>query len=125
MLFSNFRNLMVHIQCLQTIQDAAGNQKGEIMTRKNTGNVINKKEFQFRDRLIKGIEAEGRFKVSVVKTTEVVRTAKLNHNLSLLNTLLLRRTLTVSMLLTSELKGEEHIRVTLEEIGRASCRERE
>lgn len=108
---------MVHIQCLQTIQDAAGNQKGEIMTRKNTGNVINKKEFQFRDRLIKGIEAEGRFKVSVVKTTEVVRTAQLNHNLSLLNTLLLGRTLTVSMLLASELKGEERIRVTLEGSG--------
>src|SRR5690625_2515391 len=117
MLFSNFRNLMVHIQCLQTIQDAAGNQKGEIMTRKNTGNVINKKEFQFRDRLIKGIEAEDRFKVSVVKTTEVVRTAKLNHYLSLLNPLLLGSTLTVYMLLAAELEGEERIRVTLEGSG--------
>src|SRR5690625_2454227 len=119
MLFSNFRNLLVHIQCLQTIQDETGNQKGEIMTRQNTVNVINKKKFRFRDRLIKGIEAEARFKVSVVKTTEVVLTVQLNHNLSLLNTLLLGRTLTVSMLLASELKGEERI-----QIGRASCRER-
>ena len=73
-----------------------------------------KKEFQFKDRLIKGIESEGRFKVSVVKTTEVVRTAKRNHNLSMLNTVLLGRALTASILLASELKGEERIKLQME-----------
>lgn len=65
-----------------------------------------KEEFKFKDRLIKGIHPGGQFKISVVKTTNVVQTAKENHNLSLLNTVLLGRTLTASMLLASELKGE-------------------
>ncbi len=75
---------------------------------------ISKEEFKFKDRLIKGIEKDGRFKISVVKTTDVVQTAKQNHNLSLLNTVLLGRTLTAAMLLASELKGEERITIRLE-----------
>lgn len=73
-----------------------------------------KEEFKFKDRLIKGIETGGQFKISVVKTTEVIRTAQKNHNLSLLATLLLGRTLTAAMLLASELKGEERIKIRLE-----------
>ncbi|MCG2587012.1 Hsp33 family molecular chaperone HslO [Rhodohalobacter sulfatireducens] len=75
---------------------------------------ISKEEFKFNDRLIKGIETKGRFKISVVKTTDVVQTAKDNHGLSLLNTVLLGRTLTAAMLLASELKGEERIKVQME-----------
>ena len=75
---------------------------------------ISKEQFKFNDRLIKGIEADGRFKISVVKTTDVVQTAKENHELSMLNTVLLGRTLTAAMLLASELKGEERIKVRLE-----------
>jgi molecular chaperone Hsp33 len=76
--------------------------------------ALNKEQFKFNDRLIKGIEIEGRFKISVVKTTDVVQTAKENHGLSMLNTVLLGRTLTAAMLLASELKGEERIKVQLE-----------
>lgn len=76
-----------------------------------------KEDFKFKDRLIKGIESEGRFKISVVKTTEVVQTAKHNHGLSMLNTVLLGRTLTAAMLLASELKGEERIGLKLEGSG--------
>lgn len=76
-----------------------------------------KKAFQFKDRLIKGIEAEGRFKISVVKTTDVVQTAKENHQLSMLNTVLLGRALTATMLLASELKGEERINLQMEGSG--------
>jgi molecular chaperone Hsp33 len=72
-----------------------------------------KEEFKFKDRLIKGIETGGRFKISVVKTTDVVQTAKVNHGLSMLNTVLLGRTLTAAMLLASELKGEERIKIRL------------
>lgn len=73
-----------------------------------------KESFKFKDRLIKGISPEGYFRISVVKTTEVVRTAQKRHNLSLFNTLLLGRTLTASMLLASELKGEERLSLRLE-----------
>ncbi|PKD42506.1 Hsp33 family molecular chaperone HslO [Rhodohalobacter barkolensis] len=76
-----------------------------------------KKKFQFKDRLIKGIDPDGQFKISVVKTTDVVKTAQQNHNLSLLNTVLLGKTLTASMLLASELKGEERIQVRIEGSG--------
>lgn len=73
-----------------------------------------KKKFQFKDRLIKGIEADGQFKISVVKTTDVVQTAKMNHQLSILNTVLLGRTLTAAALLASEMKGEERIKLQFE-----------
>lgn len=75
---------------------------------------LSKEQFKFNDRLIKGIETGGRFKISVVKTTDVVQTAKENHGLSMLNTVLLGRTLTAAMLLASELKGEERIKLHLE-----------
>lgn len=73
-----------------------------------------KEKFQFKDRLIKGIDRKGQFKISVVKTTKAVQTAKENHNLSLLATTLLGRSMTAAMLLASELKGEERIHLKLE-----------
>lgn len=76
---------------------------------------MNKKELYLKkDRLIKGITKDGFFKISVVKTTDVVKQAQENHGLSLLNTVLLGRTLTGVLLLASELKGEERIRMQLE-----------
>jgi len=78
-----------------------------------------KDEFQFKDRLIKGIHTEGSFKISVIKTTDVVKTARENHKLSLLNTALLGRALTAAMLLASELKGEERIKLRFEGNGPA------
>lgn len=78
-----------------------------------------KDDFQFKDRLIKGIDTEGAFKISVIKTTDVIKTARQKHNLSLLNTVLLGRALTASMLLASELKGEERIKLRFEGSGPA------
>ncbi|MEQ9089523.1 MAG: Hsp33 family molecular chaperone HslO [Balneola sp.] len=75
---------------------------------------MNKKEFEFKDRLIKGISKDGHFKISVVKTSELVKEAKERHNLSLLNTVILGRALTATMLMASELKGEERIRLRME-----------
>ena len=75
---------------------------------------MNKKEFQQKDRIIKGITEDGNFKISVVKTTEVVKTAKENHDLSLLNTMILGRALTGVMLLASELKGEERVQLRVD-----------
>lgn len=78
---------------------------------------MNKKEFEFKDRLIKGITEDGNFKISVVKTSDLVKSAKTRHNLSLLNTVILGRALTATMLLASELKGEERIRLRMEGSG--------
>lgn len=76
---------------------------------------MNKKErFLKKDRLIKGITNDGFFKISVVKTTDVVKLASEYHNLSLLSTVLLGRTLTGALLLASELKGEERIRLHIQ-----------
>lgn len=79
--------------------------------------MITKQDFKFKDRLIKGISPEGFFKISVVKTTELVADAKERHQLSLLNTVLLGRTLTASLLIASELKGEERIRLRFDGSG--------
>jgi len=76
--------------------------------------MISKKDFIQKDRLIKGISTNGHVKISVVKTTDVVKTARKKHGLSMLNTVLLGRALTATMLLSSELKGEERIQLRLE-----------
>lgn len=76
--------------------------------------MISKEDFIQKDRLIKGISHDGHLKISVVKTTDVVKAAKQKHNLSLLNTVLLGRALTGTMLMASELKGEERIKMRIE-----------
>lgn len=78
---------------------------------------MNIEDYQFKDRIIKGITEDGNFKVSVVKTTGVIKEAKERHNLSLLNTVILGKTLTAAMLLASELKSEERIQLRLDGSG--------
>lgn len=76
--------------------------------------MLSKKKFQQKDRLIKGISEDGHFKISVVKTSDVVKAAQKKHKLSLLNTILLGRALTGTMLMASELKGEERVQLRFE-----------
>ncbi len=76
--------------------------------------MISKEDFITKDRLIKGIAKDGTLKISVVKTTDVIKTARKKHGLSLLNTVLLGRALTGTMLMASELKGEERIKMRIE-----------
>lgn len=76
--------------------------------------MLSKEKFQQKDRLIKGISEDGHFKISVVKTSDVVKAAQKKHHLSLLNTILLGRALTGTMLLASELKGEERVQLRFE-----------
>lgn len=75
---------------------------------------MNREDFEFKDRLIKGITQDGHFKIAVVKTSDVVKEAQKRHGISLLTTVLLGKTLTAAMLLASELKKEERIRLRLE-----------
>lgn len=76
--------------------------------------MLSKEEFKLKDRLIKGISEDGHFKISAVKTSDVVKTAQKKHHLSLLNTILLGRALTGTMLMASELKGEERVQLRFE-----------
>ena len=75
---------------------------------------MDKKDFLTKDRIIKGITDDGFFKVTVVKTTDVVKLAKEKHHLGLLATVVLGRALTGTMLLAAHLKGEERMRLTLQ-----------
>jgi len=79
--------------------------------------MITREEFEWKDRIIKGISRQGYFKVSVVKTTDVLKEARKRHQLSLINTVLLGRAMSGVMLLASELKGEERIKIRLEGSG--------
>lgn len=82
--------------------------------------MISKENFLTKDRLIKGIANDGSLKISVVKTTDVVKAAREKHGLSLLNTVLLGRALTGTLLMASELKGEERIKMRIEGQGPVS-----
>ncbi len=75
---------------------------------------MKKSEFLRRDRLLRAIGKNGHFRISVIKTTEIVRTAREKHGLSLLASVLLGRALTGALLLASDLKGEERIQLRME-----------
>ena len=75
---------------------------------------MNKEEFFWKDRFVKGISLDNTIRITVVKTTEVVETARKNHELSATATVLLGRALTGAMLLSSQLKGEERVRLSIE-----------
>ena len=76
--------------------------------------MLTKEKFKNKDRLIKGISKDGDLKISVVKATDAIKKARKNHELSLLNTVLLGRMMIGSLLMASELKGEERIQLRAE-----------
>lgn len=84
------------------------------MNATNRISLMNIEEFQFKDRIIKGITSDGHFKIAVVKTTDVVREAAERHQLSLLSKVVLGKALTATMLLASELKKEERIQLRMD-----------
>ncbi len=75
---------------------------------------MNRDTFLNRDRLLLAITEDGHHRLAIVKSTEIARTARENHHLSLLTTVLLGRALTASLLLASNLKGEERIQLKME-----------
>ena len=79
---------------------------------------MNKKEnYLKKDRILKAVTADRFFRISVVKTTDVVKTAQKKHNLSLINSIILGRALTGAMLLASDLKNEERLSLRIEGSG--------
>lgn len=89
-------------------------QSNGLMTKESSITQTKKQAFLRKDRLVRGITEDGFLKVVAVKTTQVVRTAKERHKLSLLSTVMLGRAMTGAMLLAAELKGEERIHVRFE-----------
>lgn len=75
---------------------------------------MNKETFFWKDRYVKGLSLDNTIRITVVKTTEVVETARKNHDLSPTATVLLGRALTGASLLASQLKGEERVRLSIE-----------
>jgi molecular chaperone Hsp33 len=75
---------------------------------------MHKEAFFWKDRFVKGISLDKSIRITVIKTTDVIETARRNHHLSPLTTVLLGRTLTGAALLAAQLKGEERIRLTIE-----------
>jgi molecular chaperone Hsp33 len=73
-----------------------------------------KADFLFRDRLIRGISEDKTFKITVVKTTDVVKDAQRRHELSLTSAVMLGRALTGALLMASSLKGEERFTIRFE-----------
>lgn len=78
-----------------------------------------KQEFLVRDRLLRGVTADKMLKITVVKTTAVVRDAQQKHGLSPAAAVILGQTLTGALLLASALKGEERITVRIDGDGPA------
>ena len=73
-----------------------------------------KEEFFWKDRFVKGISLDKTIRITVVKTTELVETARKNHHLSPVATVLLGRALTGAAILAAQLKGEERVRLSIE-----------
>ena len=68
-----------------------------------------KKKYQLRDRVVRAITKNGKFRVAVVKSTDTARTAMEKHQIAGLTAYLLARALSGVALLSSFLKGEERI----------------
>lgn len=70
-----------------------------------------KRKYQLRDRVIRAITKNGKFRLAAVKSTATSRIAMENHQLSPLSGFLLSRALSGVALLSSFLKGEERISI--------------
>lgn len=73
-----------------------------------------KDKFLYRDRLINGITNDGKFRISILKATNIVETARQSHNLNLLTATILGRLLIGATLSTSVLKNEERIQIKID-----------
>jgi len=73
-----------------------------------------KDKFKFRDRLINAITTDGKFRVSILKATNMVEDARKRHQLNPVATHIMGELLIGTALSTSMLKGEERITLRLE-----------
>jgi molecular chaperone Hsp33 len=76
-----------------------------------------KQKWKFRDRLINSITTDGKFRVSILKATNLVETARNRHHLNSISIHMLGELLIGNVLMTSVLKAEERISIRLETDG--------
>lgn len=76
-----------------------------------------KKQFIERDRLIRAVSRNGKFRIALIRNTNTVKTANDNHNISSFPAYFLAKTLTATSLMASFLKGEERINIDIEGSG--------
>ena len=68
-----------------------------------------KKQLQRRDRVIKVISKDGKFRVSIIKNTNAVKESQNRHKVDYLPTFLLARAMSAASLYASFLKNEERV----------------
>ncbi|MBS1537108.1 MAG: Hsp33 family molecular chaperone HslO [Bacteroidetes bacterium] len=68
-----------------------------------------KKKYLLRDRVVRAVTKNGKFRVAVVKSTDTTRSAMEKHQIAGLTAYLLARAISGVALLSSFLKGEERI----------------
>ncbi len=76
-------------------------------------NAIARKVYAQRDRVVRAIAKNGRFRFAAIRNTKTVQTAQNNHALSPLTAVLLGRAMTSASLLAAFLKSEERVIVEL------------
>ena len=72
------------------------------------------KEFKNRDRVIKVLSKDGKFRITAIKNTNTALTAQKKHNLPYPAAFLLARALSAASLMASFLKGEERVTIEIE-----------
>ncbi len=89
-------------------------------TKKLSSKELNdlKKQYRERDRVIKGLTKDGKFRLSAIKNTEAARTAQKRHNLPPIPAHFLARALAAASMTASFLKGEERISLEFEGAGK-------
>ena len=77
------------------------------MDRKKQEEIIEK--FKTRDRVVKVISKDGKFRAAMVKNSQAAKTAQEKHNLHFLPAFIMARAMAGATLMSSFLKGEERI----------------
>jgi molecular chaperone Hsp33 len=68
-----------------------------------------KKELQLRDRVVKALSKDGKFRIAVIKNTTAVKEAQRRHQLDYLPAFMLARSMSAASTYAAFLKGEERV----------------
>ncbi len=73
-----------------------------------------KKALRERDRSVRALTKDGKFRIISIRNTSTAKTAQKRHNLSLIPAVFLAKTMGAAMMMASLLKGEERIIIDIE-----------
>ncbi len=72
-----------------------------------------KKELQLRDRVVKALSKDGKFRVAIIKNTTAAKEAQRRHHLDYLPAFMLARSMSAASTYAAFLKGEERVIIEL------------